>query len=237
MKHNALLIMAAFLLATPPAMAEETLVRSISVRGEAKEEIAPDQAILSGQLVSRSKQLADAKQQNDKMVERIVAVAKQFDIPKEKVSASNVYISPDYSYNQQLKKQELVGYVVTRQLSITMDKLDIHEQVLSALVENNIDQISGVQFAVSDAEKRGDALKVKAVENARMRAEMLATAAGAKLGRVISINSDGAVMQPQPMMMRAMKAPMGGMAESSVAPSLPGLSTLHESISVSYELE
>lgn len=235
MKYNPLLLVAAILLSYTPAMAADVLVRSISVRGEASEEISPNQAILSGQLVSKAKQLAEAKQQNDKLAERVLAVAKQFEIPKDKVNASNVYISPEYHYEN--NKQLLIGYVVTRQLSITMDKLDIHERVLSTLVENGIDQINGVQFGVSDVEKRSDALRVKAVANAYARADALAKAAGAKLGKVITISIDGASYQPQPMMARAMKAPMGGMAEMSDAPSLPGLTRLQESISVTYELE
>ncbi len=234
MKYNPLLLIAAILSISTPVMAADVLVRSISVQGEAREEVAPNQAILSGQLLSKAKQLADAKQQNDKLVERVLAVAKQFDIPKEKVSASNVYISQEYSYEN--NKQVPKGYIVSRNLNITMDKLDVHERVLSALVENGIDQINGVQFGVSDVEKRSDDLRVKAVVNAYARADSLAKAAGAKLGKVITISTSGASYQPQPMIMRAMKAP-GAVAEMSVAPSLPGLTSLQESVSVTYELE
>ncbi len=237
MKYNALLITSLFLVAATPVFAEPVMPRLISVSGEAKEDVAPDQAVLSGQLVSRDKQLAAAKTANDKLVERVLAVAKQFEIPKEKVSASNVYISPEYTYNNKTSKQELIGYIVTRNLSITMDKLEIHERVLSALIENGIEQVNGVNFSISNPEARMDKLRVKAVQNARARAQMLAEAAGAKLGKVFSINTAGAV-PPQPMLLapRAMMA-KAEMADSSVAPSLPGMNTLSESVSVTFEME
>ena len=237
MKYNVLLVLTLFLTAIPSAFAEPMMPRMISVSGEAKEDVAPDQAVLSGQLVSRDKKLETAKTANDKLAERVLAVAKQFEIPKEKVSASNVYISPEYTYNNKTNKQELIGYIVTRNLSITMDKLEIHERVLSALIENGIEQVNGVSFSISNPEARMDKLRVKAVQNARARAQMLAEAAGAKLGKVFSINTAGSVPpQPMPMMARAMMA-KADMAESSVAPSLPGMNTLSESVSVTFELE
>lgn len=236
MKHNVLLMLGLIFLSPALAAAEPTaLVRSISVTGEAKEELAPDQAVISGQLVSRDKQLAAAKKDNDNLMARLVAVAKQFEIPKEKISASNVFISPEYTYNDKLKKQELTGYVVSRNLSMTLDKMDIHERVLSALVENKIDQVNGVSFGLSNPEKRRDALRVIAVQNAKARAQSLADAAGAKLGKVISITTNGA--SPPPMPVPMMMAAKARMAEDSVAPSLPGLTSLQESVSVTYELE
>lgn len=234
MKYNALLTIILSLCLASPAMAESAPLRMITVSGTAREEVAPDQAVLSGQLVSKAKQLAAAKAANDKLVERILAVAKEYEIPKEKISAANVYISPDYIYNNKTNKQELVGYVVSRNLSITLDKMEIHERVLSSLVESGIDQVSGVNFQIANPEARADTLRVRAVQDAKARAELLAAAAGAKLGKVVSISMDGASPPPQvPMMQRAMMAK----AESSVAPSLPGMNMLQESVSVSFALE
>lgn len=236
MKYNVLFALPLFLLAATPALAADAMPRTVSVSGEAKEDVAPDRAVLSGQLVSKAKKLPEAKEANDGLVERVLAVAKQFDIPKEKVSASNVYISPEYTYNQGTNKQEQIGYIVTRQLSITMDKLDIHERVLSALVENGIEQVNGVSFTIADPEERQNALRAKAVQNARARAQTLAAAAGAKLGKVITITTDGASSPPaMPMMARSFAK--ADMAESSVAPSLPGMQTLQERVSVTFALE
>lgn len=233
MKYNG--ILAVFLLfAASPVLAAEVPVRSITLTGEASEQVAPDQAVLSGQIVTKDKQLAVAKQENDKMAQRVLDITKKFDIPKEKVAASNVYISPEYRYDQKTSRQELVGYMVSRSLTITMDKLDIHEQVLSALVEGGIDQVNGVSFGISKPEDRQNALRVKAVQNAHDRAALLAGAAGAKLGKVLSIALGGSYDGPvRPVMMKAAMADAGG----SVAPSLPGMNTLQETVTVSYELE
>lgn len=207
--------------------------RMITVSGEAEGQVAPDRAILTVSLVNKNAELTAAKRANDEMVEKLVVITRNFKIPKEKIATSNLYISPEYRYDK--GKQHFIGYVVSRTLRVTMDQLSIHERVLSAIVEAGVDQVNGVEFTLADEEAHAKDVRVKAVENARQRAEALASAAGTKLGRVMSISTVGSVMQPpMPVMGMAMRADM---AESSVAPSLPGMITLHESVTVSFELE
>ena len=239
MKYNVLLSLTAFFITINSAFAEPlppAPPRTISVTGEARAEFVPDQAILSGQLVSKAKQLSAAKEENDKMVKRVLAIAKEFDLPKDKISASNVYITPDLVWDQNTQKQNKIGYIVTRNLTLTMDKMAIHERVLSALLEGGIDQINGVNFTLANPEGHADTLRVKALQNAHARAQMLAEAAGVTLGKVILISTNQAAMQP-PLPMMAGRS-LGMMKQdSSVAPSVPGLVSLEESIFVTYELQ
>jgi uncharacterized protein YggE len=238
MKYNVLLLLTAFFININSAQAEmlpPAPPRMISVTGEAREEIVPDQAILSGQLVSKAKQLSVAKTENDKLVKQVLAVAKEFDLPKDKISASNVYITPDLIWDQATQKQNKIGYIVSRNLTLTMDNMAIHEKVLSALLEGGIDQINGVNFIIAEPEAHADKLRVKALQNARARAQMLAEAAGATLGKVIFISNSSAMAQPpMPVMGRAMAMMK---QDSAGAPSLPGMVNLEESVSVTYELQ
>ncbi len=212
-------------------------MRMISVNGEAKEDIVPDQAVLNISLVSRNISLQEAKQHNDKLADKIVAITKEFEIPKNDVATSNLYVSPEYNYDN--GKQRHVGYVVNRSLRITMKKLDVHERLLSKVVEAGVDQVGGVEFGLADPESHMTKVRAKAFENAKARAELLAKTAGVTLGKPISISLGGAQppVMPMPMMKMAMDT-MGGRAESaSVAPSLPGMSTLTETVSVTFEIE
>jgi uncharacterized protein len=224
------------LVLSSPAFAQiPPMPRMVSVTGEAEEKFLPDQAILSGALISRDRELNIAKMDNDKMVERIVALIRDFKIPKEKVSASNVYISPEYSYEN--GKQHFKGYMVNRQLSIIVDNMAIHERVLSALIDAKVDQVNGVQFQLSNYEAKAKDIRVKAVKNAREKAEALAHAAGAKLGHVLSISTSG-TSHPMPPVAYARAAMMDSASEkASVAPSLPGEIAIHEAVAVSFALE
>jgi uncharacterized protein YggE len=206
----------------------------INVTGEAKEEVAPDQAILSVSLVSKDKNLNEAKKQNDAQVAKLVSIARDFEIPKDKLATSNVYIAPEYEYGKNAGKRDFIGYVVSRSVRITMDNIAIHERVLSAIVDANIDQVNGVEFALKDTQPRKDALRAKAFANARAKAEALAQAAGMKLGKPVHIAESDSQMPgyPRPMMMAK-----SGAADSSVAPSLPGLVTVRVDVDVAFAVE
>lgn len=226
-------------LVTQPVFADEGLddMRHITVSGNSRDQFSPDQAILSMSLVTKDMDLRNAKHDNDEMVERLVKITRQYGVPLKNVKNSNVYISPQYQYRKN-QERKLTGYQVSRQMRITMDSLDIHEKLLSAIVEAKIDRVNGIQFRLSKPEKHAMGLCVKAFENAKEKASVLAKAAGARLGKALVINTTGSTVDmprpPRPVMARAM---MADSAESSVAPSLPGMVELQESVTVSFALE
>ena len=233
-------LLAVFLLVSPAfaQMMPPPPPRMVSVSGEAKEQLAPDQAILNASLVSKFPTLIEAKKHNDGLMEKLVNIAKEYKIPQQKINASNVYISPEYRYDNPTGKQQFVGYVVNRSVAITMDDITVHERVLSALIDAKIDQVGGVQFTLKDPEAVGQRLREKAVANAKARAEALTRAAGVKLGPAMTISDSGNSMpypQPMPMMAMARGAEMADSA--SVAPSLPGLIEVRQNVQVTFGLE
>jgi len=230
-----------FSIATPALaqMSPPSMPPTIAISGEAKEEVAPDQAVIMATLISREATLDVAKRNNDAQLEKVLQIAQEFGITREKIKPSYMNIGPEYTYNNAQQRQELIGFVISRALHITLDKLDHHERVLSALVDAKIDQVSGVDFRVSNPEAIADRLRIKAMENARAKASALATAAGVKLGKPFSIQASGGYTPPpMPMMRGAMMAMADGAAEkSSVAPSLPGMVEIRETVNVVFFLD
>jgi uncharacterized protein YggE len=221
-----------------PALAQSipANLRSITVAGESSEQFSPDQAILSVSLVTRDKDLNLAKKQNDDMVTKLASIAQEYKIPKEKIATSQLYISPEYDYSDKMGRK-FVGYTVNRSLRITIDTLDIHERLLSAIVDAKIDQINGIEFRLANPEAHAGELRVKAFENAKAKAAALAQAAGAKLGPVITITTvdmNTPIPGPRPMMMQAK---MADASEMSIAPSLPGMVELRQSVTVVFGME
>ncbi len=232
----------AFFLLASPALAQmppphPVMPRLITVSGYAEAQHAPDRVILDLSLTNRSKDLSEAKRDNDQRVEKLVAITREFKIPKEKVSTSGVQISPEYVYEN--NRQRFIGYIVNRSVSITIDDLQIHERVLSAVVDAKIDQVDGIQFTLSNMDVLKKSVRAKAVGDARENAAGMAQAAGAKLGEVMNITtqSDAPVMYNGAPAMMSMKAERVSMDGESVAPSLPGLITLRETITASFALE
>lgn len=216
-------------------------MRSITVSGEASDDVAPDQAVFSIAISSKNKDLNKAKQDNDAQLNKLVAVTKDFQIPTEKVATSNISISPQYQYNHNNQTnqndrndRQFDGYLVSRNLRITLDNLSQHEKLLSAMVAAKIDEVWNVEFKLADPEKYTAKIRAAAYANAKAHAESLAQAAGAKLGAPIMIvNGSNMPMLPHPFAGRAMAAPV----EVSEAPSLPGMVSLRENVTVTFGLE
>lgn len=198
-------------------------------------EIAPDQAVLNVSVVSRNPELNAAKQANDKLTRSVNDIALELGIKQQNIATSSLFVSPQYNYGN--NRQVLEGYVVNRSLRITMDTMDVHEILLSKVVAAGVDQVGGVEFKLAKPEEHEQKLRAEAVKNAYARAQVLAGAAGMELGKPISISTGSApqIMPPMPMARMAMDA-----AESSggsVAPTLPGMISLRQSVSVVYEIE
>lgn len=210
---------------------------TISVSGHSSAQVGPDQAVMSMSLVNRDKDLSVAKQANDAMTDRIATIAKQYNIPKDKVATSGFYSSPEYDYSSQNNRQVFRDYMVNRSIRITIDDLTSQEKLLSAIVDAKIDQVNGVEFQLSDREKFAAPLRLKAYEDAKNKAQAIATAAGLKLGPPLTIEVGEATAQPRPYAAMPMMAMAESRAGASVAPSLPGLISIEETVTVTFELQ
>lgn len=234
-----LMAICAVALASPAyAQSAAPFLRSVSVSGEASEHVTPDQAILTATIVNKDPVLGVAKGQNDLQLERVLKLLQQYKIPNNKIQPSGMYVAPEYTYNPKNGEQRLMGYTVSRTLSITMDDVASSENILSALIDAKVSQIGGVEFTLKDREAKTAGVRAKAFANARARAQALADAAGAKLGRAITISTNGNTPYPPPPMPRMkMMAAAAAMEDTSVAPSLPGMVDITETVNVMFELE
>jgi uncharacterized protein YggE len=93
----------------------------------------------------------------------------------------------------------ITGYVATNSLRVTVRDLDGLGPLLDAAVSDGANTMDGLMFEVSELSDRQDEARAKAVEDARRKAAILATAAGAELGQVLSISEGVLQGGPVPM--------------------------------------
>lgn len=209
--------------------------RTVSVSATGKVEAAPDRAVLPITLETQDKSLNAAKQANDRLMAKFLAVAKQFELAKEKLTTTGIYVNPRYRWEDKTHKQVLEGYGVSRSIQVNIDDLGKLEPVLAALTEAGIDQVQGVQFTLANPDALEASARKQAMEKASAKAAELAAGAGAKLGPVMSITESGGGFQPPMPMQRAMA--MKAEADVAPPPPLPGLMQVEQSVSVTYALQ
>lgn len=176
-------------------MAEDEM-RTITVNGTGFAEVSPDRATLQMSIVAREPTLAAAQKTAADVTNKVLKMLDRMSIDRKQVDTTGASVRPDYRWNREKEEQELRGYISERQISVEIRDLEKLGAIVEGAVDAGVNQVSPPQL---DSSKRKDtyrkALRV-AAEDARDNAAQLADALGAKLGKVISINSGS--NQPRP---------------------------------------
>ena len=147
-------------------------------------------------------------------MERVLALTRSLKIDPRLVNATQVQVQPEYSWNEKDRKQVLQGYVVSRQIEVTVKDLDQLGQLLEKAVDAGVNQVGDPQLDSSRRKELEREAMARAVQDARLNAGTLATAAGVKLGPVRNLNGQTSAM-PVPMYRRQ---PVAMSADVAAAP-------------------
>jgi hypothetical protein len=144
-------------------------------------------------------------------------------------SGFNVYPQMDYEKD---RAGVVVGYWASNMLSVRIRDLAKVGGILQAGIDAGANNVSGLYFALEDPDSLLQEARVQAVADARKRAESLVAAAGAKLGKVLSIRETSPWYGP--VMARADFDKAAG-AES--VPVQPGELEVTGQVEVVFEIE
>lgn len=213
-------------LATPIA-AQEANAAMIVVTGTGTVEATPDIATLSIGVTTQGETAAAAMAANSAAVEAVMARLTASGIEARDMQTSNLSLFPVWS-DSSISAPQATVFSASNQLTVRVRNLDTLGVVLDAAVTDGANTLNGLTFGVANPEPALDEARKEAVAAARVRAELLATAAGLKLGRIVTISEAGASTDPAPMFR----------AEASAAP-VPvagGELGLSASVTIQYEL-
>lgn len=241
MRQKLLTLTILALLATP-VMAQEALpppaphvpprVTTLEVMASADVTAAPDVATISSGVVSHAGTAAAALASNAEAMNKVFAALKALGIPAADIQTSGLSINPQYAYKEN-EAPTVTGYQASNNVNIRLVKLDTVGSVIDALVKEGANQINGPTFGIDKPDPLLDNARREAITKARARAELMATAAGLKVGRIVSISESGAqaIQPPMPMMRMSMAA-----AQAAPTPVAAGQLTLTAGVTVVYEL-
>jgi len=205
-----------------PARAVEKLV---TVTGEATIAVAPDAAIIRIGVTSQDKTAREASDANAKQMSAVLAAIKDTGIAERDIQTSRLSLQPQYDSSKS-GNARLTGFQANNQVTVKIRDIDKLAIVLDRAIASGANEMSGIEFVVSEQSKMLDQARDDAVADARRKADLYAKAAGAKLGSVVSISEEGPTAQPRPM--QAMRA--------GAVPFAPGEQTLRAIVTVTYEL-
>jgi len=227
----AALLAAAVLLVTfaSPLRAEERpMHRLITVSASGYADAEPDRATISAGVAAEAGTAADALSANTELMQKVIAGLKESGIDAKDIQTRNFNVEPRYT-NPREGTPTIDGYRVSNQVTLVVRDLKALGGLLDKLVSLGANQVNGLAFEVSKAETLKDEARKEAVANARRRAELLAAAAGADLGEVVTITEEVSYGGPRPMAMRA--------ARADAVPIEAGTETLEARVTVTWALK
>jgi hypothetical protein len=207
--------------------------RTISITGEGKVTAIPDIALVSLGLTTEKKNISDAQAENSKTMNSLIEKLKGLNIAQEDIKTVNYSIYPAYDWTD--SRQILRGYTVSQDIQVKIRKTDQVDEVLMIAGDLKLNQIGGLTFDIDNPENYKQDARIKALENAKEKADALAKVMGVKLGKVISFSeSEGYVPVSYPMYAKAEGIGGGGAPAPAVE---AGSQEITITATVSYELD
>jgi uncharacterized protein YggE len=205
-------------------------VPQISVVGEGKIKVTPDEAVITVGVENIGKDASEVKRKNDEVVESVIKTIKKQGIAPADFKTEHVSLNKNFDY--QTKKY---SYKATQTISIHLKDLSKYDVLMMELVDSGINNIQGVDFKSSKLEELQSEIRKKAILNAKKKAEDYAGVLGQKVGKAIAITDNSQTFYPQPVYRNVMMAK--AMDESSVRETLAiGEIEISSTVNVSFEL-
>lgn len=205
---------------------------TITISGQGKVTGVPDIATIDVGLVTEKPDVASAQKENTEKMNRLIKKMKDLGVNEKDIQTIYYNIYPQYDWPN--GKQVLRGYQVNQGVRVKIRDLNKIGDILIAAGEGGANQVSGLSFNIDDPEKLKQEARIKALENAKEKAEALAQVAGVKLGKIVSFSEYEE--RPLAPVYRAYEGL--GLGEGEVAPEIEkGTLDVVVNVTVSYEIK
>ncbi len=199
----------------------------ITVTGEATVEATPDMATISLGVTTNGATAGEAMNANSVAMQVVTDRLKAAGIQDRDLQTSNLSLNPNWVGYDSGSAPTIAGYVASNMLAVRVRDLGSLGGVLDAAVTDGANTMNGITFEVSEPRPMLDEARKRAVADAQARAALLVTAAGGKLGRVVSISENSGYGAPMPMFRSD--------AASAPVPVASGQIGLTASVSLTFE--
>ena len=193
------ILIALAMLASLAQAQEQKQIPQISVSGEGKISVKPDQVVVNFGVENLGKDATEVKKLNDETVDKVLKFIKDFGISTSDFKTTNVSLNRNYDYDK--KKY---NYRASQSITIVLKDISKYDSLMMGLVDNGINNISDVEFKSSKLEEYKSEARKLAMKEAKHKAEDYVSVLNQKIGKAILINDNTQAYFPQPMYKMAM---------------------------------
>ncbi len=172
---------------------EKSTERSISVQGQGTVSAKPDLVTLSLGVQTTGETAIEAISLNSEQMNGVIAAIQEYGIADEDIQTSGINLYPVYedrSLVQSGEQRQVVGYRASNSVTVTVHDIALAGSLLDAAITAGANQVSGVNFGLSDTDAIVTDALIAAVKNAQAKAQTIADTLGVQLGAALVVNEE-----------------------------------------------
>ena len=171
-------------------LADAAEPNTIAVGGMAEQEVAPDMAYVDLGITVRANDAETARAEEAKIAQQIRRSLLGLAITDNDLQNTGYYMYQEYKVDRD-GKRTAGQYVLNSSVKVTVRDLDKLSQVIDNTVKAGVTNIDSVSYALSTQNIVQRQLLAAAVENAREKAAVVASAGSRTLGKMLSADING----------------------------------------------
>lgn len=210
-----------------PAAAAEDSRSTISVVGDGRVVVQPDVAQVSLGVEATGDTFSAAQNEAASRMQAVVDTLVGLGIPREDIRTTRLSASPVYD---QKDNTVIRGYRASSSVQVKIRQLDRVGAIVDAVTAAGANRVEGVSFAVEDIEAPKSQARAQAMQNARAKADQLASLAGLRIVGIKSIEEADASSSP-------VRAAPQAAAAAPAPPVEPGTQEVRTQVTVVYLVE
>jgi len=214
-----------------------------SSSGSGEVTAVPETASVSVGVTKTAATVDSAQEQVNTVANKLISDIKKLGISEKDIKTTNYTVNPNYGsggpepliYPSIGGTEKITGYTVTQNIEVKVKPLDKVNNVIDVSTKAGANLVGGVNFTFSDdlMKKLEKEATQEAVNDAKEKAQILANAAGVRLGKIVNVVSS----TNHPYFMRSMAASLDSKTTDTVPPTeiTPGESTVNIGVTIYYE--
>ncbi len=177
----------------------DSSLHTLTVSGSGTAYAPPDVAYVDLGVQTVDTDLATAFSKTGDAISSVLKALKALGIADADIQTSGINVSPQYQYDNNGNITGKPTYTVSNTIHVTVRQVDQVEKVLTDSVESGANTIQGLSFGIQDMDTVEAHARVQAVDNAKSRAQQLASELGVTLGKPLVVTEVPQSTVPPPI--------------------------------------
>lgn len=177
------------------AATDNRRVTRVMVAGNSIVQAQPDTAIVTVSVVTQNRQALGAQQDNAAKTDAVIRALKAAAGSGAEIKTSGYSLQPQRVYKEG-QPPTITGYEARNSVTVTLGDLTKLGNVIDAAAQSGANDVSGISFTLRQDRPARDRALSEATREAVSKAQVIASALGGRVVRIIEVQEEGFQQRP-----------------------------------------